>query len=132
MPYVLDASIAGCWCFHDEQDRRADTVFDLLETDHALVPLQWWFEIRDIVLVGERRKRISQQETRLFLERLERLTIIVTTLPNGMAVLEVARQYNLSFYDAAYLELAKREKLPLATLDRTLAEAARAEGIALI
>ena len=132
MPYVLDASIAACWCFHDEQDQRADTAFDLLEKDHALVPTHWWFEVRNVALTGERRKRISEVETKQFLGRLGRMTITAAPLPDGMTVIELARRYRLTFYDAAYLELAKRERLPLATLDNALANAARAEGIVLI
>ena len=65
MPFVLDASIVGCWCFHDEHDARADLAWDLLESkgEHALVPLHWWFEIRNVVLQAERRGRVTQDHT---------------------------------------------------------------------
>jgi predicted nucleic acid-binding protein len=132
VPYVLDASIAACWCFKDEQNAKADLAFDLLETDYALVPTLWWFEVRNIALVGERRNRTSAEEANGFLDRLGRMTINVSALPQSSAVLGLARQRRLSFYDAAYLELAMRERLPLATLDNALSDAACAEGIALI
>jgi predicted nucleic acid-binding protein len=132
VPYVLDASIAACWCFHDEQDARADIAFELLDRDFAVVPAHWWFEVRNITLVGERRGRVLQIDASLFLGRLERMTITHADLPDGSAVLELARRRRLSFYDAAYLELAQRESIALATLDNDLCVAARAEGVALI
>jgi predicted nucleic acid-binding protein len=132
VPYVLDASIAACWCFKDEQSEKADLAFDLLEADYALVPALWWFEVRNIVLVGERRNRTSTEEVNGFLDRLGRMTISISVLPQSSDVIDLARQHRLSFYDAAYLELAKREAMPLATLDKTLVDAARAEEIALI
>lgn len=132
MPYVLDASIAACWFFHDEEDRRADNAFELLETDHALVPLHWWFEVRNTTLLGERRKRMSERESHDFLERLAKLPIGFSDLPDQTDVFALARRYRLTFYNAAYLELARREEIALATLDHDLAGAARAEGVALL
>jgi predicted nucleic acid-binding protein len=130
--FVLDASIAACWCFHDEHDARADAALDLLETKQALVPVQWWFELRNVVLLGERHNRVTEQYTIEFLDTLERLPIELAALPDREGVLTIARKHRLTFYDAAYLELAWREAIPLATLDRALARAARAEGVALI
>ena len=134
MPFVLDASIVGCWCFHDEHDSRADTTWDLLERDkdRALVPLHWWFEVRNIVLQGERRQRATEDYGSQFLRRLERLAIEQTALPDQIAVLSLARKHHLTFYDAVYLELAQREGLALATLDNELTNAAYAENVQLI
>lgn len=132
MPYVLDASIAACWFFHDEEDRRADEAFELLEETCAVVPLHWWFEVRNATLLGERRKRMSERDTAEFLERLDNLPIDLADLPDQTDVLVLARRYGLTFYDAAYLELAKREGIALATLDSDLSAAARAEGVPLI
>ena len=132
MPFVLDASIAACWCFHDEHDSRADAAYDLLYDDRALVPLQWWFEVRNVVLFGERRQRISEDYAASFLDHLERCSIELAALPDHTNVLVLARRHRLTFYDAAYLELAQRERIALATLDNELAMAARAEGVALI
>jgi predicted nucleic acid-binding protein len=132
LPFVLDASIAACWCFHDEHDPRADAAYDLLYDDQALVPLQWWFEVRNVVLLGERRQRISEDYAASFLDRLERCSIELAALPDHASVLLLARRHRLTFYDAAYLELAQRERIALATLDDELAAAARAEGVALV
>ena len=132
MPFVLDASIAACWCFHDEHDARADAAWDLLEIERAVVPLQWWFEVRNVILLGERRGRVTEDYSADFLQELGRLPIDLAGLPDQIAILELARRHRLTFYDAAYLELAQREGLALATLDRQLADAARAEGVALV
>ena len=134
MPFVLDASIVGCWCFHDEHDSRADAAWDRLESkkDRALVPLHWWFEVRNIVLQGERRGRVTEDYGAHFLRRLERLAIDQTALPDQTAVLSLARKRHLTFYDAVYLELAQREDLALATLDNELTNAAQAENVQLI
>jgi predicted nucleic acid-binding protein len=132
VPYVLDASIAACWYFRDEADIRADKSRDLLETDYAVVPLHWWFEVRNMTLLGERRMRMSEEDTSIFFERLAHLPIDIADFPNDAAVFSLARHYRLTFYDAVYLELALREKMPLATLDNALVAAARAENVPLI
>ena len=134
MPFVLDASVVGCWCFHDEHDARADAAWDLLELkeEQAFVPLHWWFEVRNVVLQGERRGRVTEDYTSQFLRGLERVAINQRGLPDQVRVFALARRYRLTFYDAAYLELAQRERLALATLDEQLANAANAEAVPLI
>jgi predicted nucleic acid-binding protein len=132
VPYVLDASIAACWYFRDEEDIRADKSRDMLETDYAVVPLHWWFEVRNMTLLGERRMRMTGQDTSIFFERLSHLPIDIADFPNDAAVFSLARHYRLTFYDAAYLELARREGISLATLDNALIAAARAEDVSLI
>jgi predicted nucleic acid-binding protein len=130
--FVIDASIAASWYFDDERDERADTALALLDEQIALAPLHWWFEIHNVVLLGERRKRGSEQHTFNFLAMLDQMSIELAGLPEYEIVLALARKHGLTFYDAAYLELAMGKKLPLATLDDALIRAARAEGIALI
>lgn len=134
MPFVLDASVVGCWCFQDENDARADAAWDLLERDResALVPRHWWFEIRNVALHGERRGRLTEDYTSRFFRILKRFAIDYAALPEHAAVQALARQHRLSFYDAAYLELAQREGLALATLDNELIKAAPLEGVHLI
>lgn len=132
MPFVLDTSIPACWAFLDEQDPRADAAFRRLEKEEAVVPTLWWFEIRAILVVNERRKRITQSDTGAFLRDLAGLRIRVDREPEEAVVLRLARTHRLSVYDAAYLELALREAVPLATLDKQLTAAARAEGSGLI
>jgi predicted nucleic acid-binding protein len=132
LPYVLDASIAACWCYHDEEDIRADIAYELLAADQAIVPLHWWFELRNILLIGERRKRLREQDTAQFLARIVRLPIDFAPLPSGTDVFHLAREHGLSFYDAAYLELARRENMSLATLDDQLARAAVSARVPLV
>jgi len=132
VPYVLDASIAANWYLDEQRDPRADVALALLADDYALAPIQWWFEIHNVILVGERRKRVSEQHSAAFLGELAGLAIELAELPDKSSVLDLARKHKLTFYDAAYLELARRESIPLATLDKALAAAARAEGVALI
>jgi predicted nucleic acid-binding protein len=132
MVAVLDASVAASWVFPDEHDQRADRALQLLVQEGVIVPIQWWFEIRNVLILGERRSRITSAQSAEFLESLQSLSIELDDLPPSPLVLGFARKHRLSFYDAAYLELAKRRNIPLATLDNALSEAARAEGIALI
>jgi predicted nucleic acid-binding protein len=132
VPFVLDASVAACWYFEDEHDGRADRVLDLLAIDTALTPLHWWFEIRNVIVVGERRRRMAEPYAASYLAELQALPIALAALPEEGDVFALARKHRLTFYDAAYLELAQREQLPLATLDDNLAAAARAEGVVLV
>jgi predicted nucleic acid-binding protein len=132
MPFVLDASIAACWAFPDEQDSRADAAIARVRIEDAVVPSLWWFEVRNILVVNERRKRITESGTNSFLRELTRLRIRVDRAPEEDAVLRLARAHRLSVYDASYLELALREAIPMATLDGKLAGAAIAEGSKLI
>ena len=132
MPFVLDTSISACWVFQDEQDPRADAAFVRIKSEEAVVPSLWWFEIRNILVVNERRKRITESDTGVFLRDLAGLRIRVDREPEQSVVLKLARTHRLSVYDASYLELALREAIPLATLDAELTAAARAEGSVLI
>lgn len=132
MAFVLDASVAGCWAFQDEGDSEASIALERMRTEEAVVPELWWFEVRNILLVNERRARITESGTTAFLDRLSRLRIRVDRAPGEAAVLRLARERRLSVYDAAYLELAQREGLPLATFDPDLRRAAAEEGVALL
>jgi predicted nucleic acid-binding protein len=132
MPFVLDASIAACWAFEDEDHPRAALALERIRTDEARVPGLWWFEVRNVLLVNERRGRISKTDTTGFLRNLSRLGVTLDRSPDEAALLSLARQYRLTVYDASYLELARRDRLPLATLDTDLARAAQAEDLALI
>ena len=87
--------------------------------------------VRNILVVNERRRRIAESDAAAFLLNLSRLRIRIDRLPDEGAVLRLARTRRLSVYDAAYLELAQREGLPLATLDADLKTAAAAEGVVL-
>ena len=132
MAFVPDASISACWAFQDEDHPDASLAFAQMRTQEAVVPCLWWFEVRNTLVVNERRRRISESDTAAFLLNLTRLRIRVDRIPDEGAILRLARTHRLSVYDAAYLELAQREGLPLATLDADLQEAAAGEGVALL
>ena len=132
MPFVLDASVAACWFFPDETHPIASRAWLLIHEDDAIVPAHWWFEVRNTMLVGERRGRSTEQRTGFAIDRLERMTIRHAPHPLDADVFALARKYAMTFYDAAYLELAQRARLALATLDNKLASAARAEDVALV
>jgi predicted nucleic acid-binding protein len=133
--FVLDASVAVAWCFPDEHSARALAVLKSLTPDfRALVPSLWPLEVANVLLVGERRKRSSQADTTTWLSFLAALPITVDDETHARAwseTLSIARAASISVYDAAYLDLAMRRGLPLATLDEKLKSAASAIGIAL-
>jgi predicted nucleic acid-binding protein len=131
--FVLDGSVALAWCFPDEKAPYPQAVLDSLSEARAVVPSLWPLEVGNSLLVGERRKRSTQADTVNWLGFLVSLPIAVEDEAIGRAwgdVLNLARAHNLSAYDAAYLELALRRGLPLATLDDQLKAAARAVGVA--
>src|SRR5512134_778431 len=132
MTFVLDASTTAAWCFPDEINPAGDQAFDLLDQEDAVVPALWWVEIRNILIVGERRGRIDATESARFLSGLDQLPIHIDREPVGDVVTALARKHALSVYDAVYLELASRLASPIATLDRTLAAAAHASGVPVI
>ena len=132
MPFVLDASIAATWAFEDENHPNAAVALARAQSDTAWVPFVWWFEFRNAMLENERRGQLTEAGTAGFLRALDRLAISIDRSPDGTAVLTLARRHRLTVYDAAYLELAQREGLPLASLDGALRSAAAASGVALI
>src|SRR6266699_281342 len=130
---VLDASVAVAWCFPEESTPFTEGVLDLLASGvAALTTAIWPFEVANALLIGERRKRLSVAQVTTMLQRISALPITVDASRPATAfgqILSVARQEQLTEYDAAYLELALREGLPLATLDRALRHAASSAGI---
>ena len=132
MPFVLDASIAACWAFDDEDHQVATLALERIRADEARAPSLWWFEVRNTLIVNERRGRLAEADTAAFLRELSRLGVTIDHSPESTAVLALDRTHRLTAYDASYLELARRDALPLATLDTNLARAARAERVALL
>lgn len=134
--FVLDASVAVAWCFEDEETRFTETVLDLLSAGaEALVPSIWPVEVANALLIAERRNRIALAQVTAILQKIAGLPIAVMPIDSGRAfdhILPVARQQFLSGYDAAYLELALRQGLPLATLDEQLRRAAKTTGTLLL
>jgi predicted nucleic acid-binding protein len=133
---VLDASVAVAWCFEDESTGFTEGVLYLLSSgSEVLTPAIWPFEVANALLVAERRKRITVAQVTALLRRMAQLPISVDPVQPSTAfnqILSVARQNNLTEYDAAYVELALREALPLATLDNKLRRAATRVGVTLV
>ena len=130
--FVLDCSVAMAWCFESEADAYTDAILGALAKGTALVPSLWPLEIANVLLVAERRRRLSGADTIRFLDLVGGLPIVVDgplALHDLSVILALGRQHRLSTYDAAYLHLAMREELPLATHDLALCAAARAAGV---
>jgi predicted nucleic acid-binding protein len=132
--FVLDCSVTMAWCFDDEATPYTDCVRDCLADMRALVPSIWSLEAANATISGERRKRLDEARSRRFFVLLEALPIILDQETGTRAfghTVALARTYQLSSYDAAYLELAIRRGLPLACLDGKLRTAAIAAGVVL-
>ena len=126
---VIDASVAAAWLFEDESDPRADTAYSSVQVDDGFVPQHWHFEMRNSLLMAERRDRISEDAVGDHLITIGELQLHTDSAPDLDAAFALARAHRLTFYDALYMELALRRKLPLATLDNALERAAIAEGL---
>jgi len=131
--FVLDASVTLCWCFENQGTQYTQTTFERLAGgDEATVPFIWPLEVANVLVIAERRRALTVAQVTGFLEELSAWPIQVDTLGVDRAfqqILSTARHHNLSAYDAAYLELAIREGLPLATMDNDLRKAAKAVGV---
>ena len=129
---MLDCSVALAWCFRRQGDRYTDSVLGSLAVDRALVPALWPLEVANVLLVAERRRQLTRSESARFLDLLGNLPIDVDgapELPTLPPLMEIAREHRLSAYDAAYLALAARERLPLATRDTALRRSATTIGV---
>ena len=132
MPFVLDCSMTMAWVFADEATASTEALRESLLSESAVVPGLWPVEVGNVLLVALRRGRITEKDRARIRDDLLALPIDIEPVSCERvwgAVLRVANQRNLSVYDAMYLELALRLKLPLATLDKTLAAAGRAAGV---
>jgi predicted nucleic acid-binding protein len=130
MPVVIDASITMAWCFEDEASDAADAVLEVVGRQGAMVPVLWFHEVANVLVQAERRGRITGVKRVEALEFVDRLPVDVGAHDTRVAgAVAAAQRHGLTAYDAAYLTLAEREGLTLATLDATLADAARRIGI---
>jgi predicted nucleic acid-binding protein len=134
--FVIDASATLPWCLKDEETAWTVDLLRRLNTgDRITVPAHWPTEVSNGLLMATRRKRIPEGRAGLFWDELAILPIAVEaplSPAQAKAVLALCGRYGLTVYDAAYLELAKRNALPLATLDDALSRAAPLEGVSLI
>ena len=132
MAFVLDCSVTMAWVFPDEATDATDWLRDSLVEGRAFAPSLWPVEVGNVLLTATRRGRIRVDEWPEIRANLQALPIEidpVTTSRVWGVSLKLAHTHRLSVYDAMYLELAMRLKLPLATLDRDLRETARAVGV---
>ena len=134
MSFVLDSSVTLSWCFEDERTDATDALLNQVAESGAEAPSLWPLEILNALAMAERRRRInSERRQRLcgFLHDLPVNIDVETASRAWAATSQLAVRFKLTIYDAAYLELAQRLNLPLATLDKELRAAGRAVGIAL-
>lgn len=130
--FVLDASITLSWAFEDEVSDYADRVLESLSDMQAFVPAIWPLEVTNALLVAQRRGRVDDLRIEHFLTLLQRLPITVSVISAKTVfdeVLRMARQHQLSTYDASYLQLAIQMRLPLATQDTPLHPAMQQCGV---
>jgi predicted nucleic acid-binding protein len=130
--FVLDCSISAAWLFEDEASPETDALLRQLRDESALVPTLWHLELGNVLIQAERRRRISAAQISVRLELIASLPIVTDGETDARALREtlaLARAENLTTYDAAYLELALRRGLPLATQDKLLTLAAARSGV---
>lgn len=135
MSFVLDASVTLAWCFIDESTPETTLLLEHLAKESAFVPELWTLEVGNILISAEKRKRISYAKITEFLTLLQNLNIKTdyeTSARGFREIISVAHSEKLTTYDAAYLELAMRLGLPLATKDIQLAKTAKKIGIKLM
>lgn len=129
MSFVVDASVVVSWLLSDEDDELATELLHRLGVEQGIAPGLLWYEVRNTLLVCERRGRCDAQQTSWAAATLRALPIRTEELDESEVILHLARQYDLSIYDAAYLAVAVRLGAPLATLDRRMAQSARDAGV---
>lgn len=128
MPFVLDCSLTMAWVFPDEATEATDVLRESLLNDVAIVPALWPIEVGNVLLVATRHGRISVRDWKRIRNDLASLPIEMdheTSEQVWQTIMPLAFKHKLSAYDAAYLELAMRLTLPLATLDKELRLACR-------
>jgi predicted nucleic acid-binding protein len=126
--FVVDTSIVMAWCFEDEEDAYSGRVLESLADGEAVAPGIWPLEVGNVLLVAERKKRIDRASVVRFLELVGGLPITVEQEMPGRIfgeILTLAREQELSTYDASYLDLAMRSGLSISTLDTSIRKAAK-------
>ena len=133
MRFVLDNSVVVGWFLEDQATPYTDVVSVLLEQDQAVVPALWELEFANVLRTACRKERLTADEAHQIIEQICALPILIDRETPGPAeLLALALRYNLSSYDAAYLELALRLQIPIATKDEPLQAAAEAAGVGVV
>lgn len=130
MTFVLDASAAAAWLMPDE--RAFDVEAAMARHGTVVAPGLFWFEVRNMLLSNERRRRIPEGLAERMMAALDALGLTLDHQPSEQGVMSLARRHGLTVYDAVYLDLALRQGLCLATLDQALIRAAKAEGVEIV
>ena len=131
MLFVLDNSVSMRWLFKDGTEADllyAEHVLEALKEGSAVVPGVWWLEVSNVIARAEAQQLLPEKQSRKFLDTLRKMPITVDSSPVEQLweqTLHLARKFKISAYDAAYLELAIRQNIVLATLDADIARAAR-------
>jgi len=133
--FVVDASVALAWCFADEASPAADAALERFEREEAIAPAIWPLEVANGLRTAERRGRLDLADVPQVRALL--LALPVQVEPGALTealgeITEAARRLDLTAYDAAYLQLAARRGVPLATVDGRLRRAATVAGVALV
>ena len=130
--FVLDCSVAMTWCFEDEATPETDKILDHFNHETAVVPALWHLEVANVIALAERKNRLTENEAMEFWSLVDSLPITTDNiLPERgrREIFHLARKYNLTVYDAAYLDIAIRYSFPLATLDKKLIQIANSIDI---
>jgi predicted nucleic acid-binding protein len=133
--FILDGSVALSWCFEDERTPATAALLDRVGETGAVAPQHWPLEALNGLMMAERRNRLDAAHRRRLARFLSDLPIMLdpeTSNEVWTAPQDLAERYRLTVYDAAYLELALRQRLPLASLDGPLRAAGTATGVALL
>ncbi|HBF13507.1 MAG TPA: VapC toxin family PIN domain ribonuclease [Deltaproteobacteria bacterium] len=132
MDIVLDCSVVMSWCFQDEKDAHSVKVLDSLSKNKAHVPSLLFLEVSNVLVMAERKGRLTVADTARFLDLLTSLPLRIDEEPkNPETYLFLAREHGLTSYDACYLELAMRTGSALATKDKSLKNACKKSGVVL-
>ena len=131
-PIVIDNSVFLAWCMGDEEEPTAVSAMQHVAEEGGVTPRIWWYELRNALLMNERRGRISPQQVSDTLTDSLALGLSIDDEHDETLLLDLSRRFELTVYAATYLEVAFRRSLPLATLDHRLRKAAETVGVAIV
>jgi len=133
--FIVDCSLTMAWCFVDETTLAASELLDRLAEESVLVPSLWFLEVANVLAMAEKRKRITAGASDRFLALLDTLEIEVDVEAHNRSfsdLIPLCRTHGITSYDAVYLDVAIRHRLPLASLDDDLRRSAKTLGIKLL